>query len=244
MEGALDTRPEMTRAEFAEAAAADYDNWWLTGEDHFLHVPSVMQVDGWNVYGHPGNAQLTEPQRVLMMWSDLVGQTQNGGFVQFIDNFARSLTLAYRLIARIEWPELLERFDRAFREQAGDPQNPRPRHEPWGPDDDAAQEAERERLIRCLARNKTRWRPWARRREIALLERFSDLILRGWYNDAVERGEIVPDEEPEADFEAGPTGEAEAFDDWFYRDETKAASRTFIGGYILRHRDELCRLSD
>lgn len=252
-----DTRPAMTHAQFAEAAAysGSYGSW-LTGEEHFLHVPAVMQVDGWDLYGHPGNAQLTEPQRVLMMWSDLVGQTSNGGFIQFVDNFSASLALAYRLIAKLEWPELLERFDRAFREQVGDPENPQPRQEPWGPDDDKAWADERERKVRELARINTRWRPWARQREMATLERLPDTILSSWYNDAVNRGDISTDGEHEANYgSAGgirfkishsdkPTEAADAFDDWFYLGETKAASKIFIGDYIRRHRDELCRLTD
>ena len=174
-----DTRPEMTRAQFAEAWAFAYDNHWLTGEESFLHVPAVMQVEGWNIYGHSGNNLLTEPQRVLMMWSDLVGQTANGGFTQFAYNYASALALAYRLIAKLEWPELFERFDLAFREQVGDPQNPRSPRDAWRPED-----------------------------------------------------EFVP------------TEAADAFDAWFYRDETKADSRIFIRDYIIRHRDELCRLTD
>ncbi len=239
-----DTRPEMTQAQFAEAASYAYPGHWLTGEDHFLHVPEVMQVDGWNSYGHEGNDRLTEPQRVLMMWSDLVGQTANGGFTQFVDNYASSLKLAHQAIAKLGWPELFERFDLAFREQVGDPRNPKPRHEPWGPDDDSAAAARRERMIGRLALQNSRWRPWARRRERELLERYSDVLLSRLYNDSVERGEIVPDDEPSYAFEEGPTEAADAFDDWFYRDETKAASRIFVGDHIRRHRDDLCRLSD
>jgi hypothetical protein len=175
-----DTRREMTRAQFEQAAAYAYDNWWLTGEDAFVHVPSVMNVDGWDFFGHPGNDRLTEPQRVLMMWSDLVGQTSNGGFTQFASNFRKSLSLAYRLIAKLEWPELFERFDRAFREQAGDPRAPRLLSEDWD-----------------------------------------------WHSGS----------DP-------PAEAANAFDKWFYRDETKAASRVFVSDYIRRHRDELCRLTD
>jgi len=240
----IDTRPEMTHAQFATAAAYAYEGHWLTGEESFLHVPAVMQVDGWNIYGHSGNDQLTEPQRVLMMWSDLVGQTSNGGFTQFMDNYASALALAHRLVAKLGWPELFERFDLAFREQAGDPRNPKRRLEPWGPDDDAAWAANRERMIRRLALHHTRWRPWARRRERAVLERFTDTILNTWYNQSVERGEIIPDDEPTTEFEPAPTEAAEAFDDWFHSDETRAASRIFVRDYILRHRDDLCRLSD
>ena len=253
-----DTRPEMTRAQFAEAAAYAYDNWWLTGEESFLHVPAVMRIDGWNIYHHYGNNQLTRPQRVLMMWSDLVGQTSNGGFIQFVDNYTHALALAYQLIEKLEWPELFERFDLAFREQVGDPLNPEPRQEPWGPDDDEAWADDRERKVRELARINTRWRPWARQREMAMLERFSDTILSSWYNDAVTRGDISADDEHEAGYgSAGgikfkisqsqddePTEAADAFDDWFYLAETKAASKVFVGNYILRHRDDLCRLTD
>lgn len=181
-----DTRPTMTRAAFEAAAAYVYRGHWLTGEEHFLHVPAVMQVEGWNVYGHPGQAQLTEPQRVLMMWSDLVGQTANGGFIQFVDNLEPSLQLAYASISKLEWPDLFDRFDKAFREQAGDPRDPK--------------------ILR------QRWDPFS--------------------------GEW-PEEMEEDD-----TTLADAFDEWFYLDETKAASREFIGGFIRRNRDLLAHVAD
>jgi hypothetical protein len=231
----------MTHAQFDEAAADAHDNWWLTGEDAFLHVPSVMNVEGWNLCGHPGNALLTEPQRVLMMWSDLVGQTSNGGFIQFVDNFSASLGLAYRLIAKLEWPELLERLDRAFREQVGDPENPRPRLEPWSDEDDAA--TDRQHMIRELARSRTRWRPWARRRQEEMLALFSDSLLSGLYMNAQIAGNISMPFSAEEEEEL-PTEAAEAFDEWFYLGVTKAASRVQVGAYIRRHRDELCRLTD
>jgi hypothetical protein len=242
MSGAVDTRREMTRAEFAAAASYSYDNWWLTGEDSFIHVPSVMTVDGWNLYDHPGNRLLTEPQRVLMMWSDLVGQTSNGGFTQFVDNFESSLLLAYRLIAQLEWPDLFERFDRAFREQVGDPATLRPKPGPWSAKEDMG--PDRQQMVRELARSRTRWRPWARRREAAVLELFSDMLLSGLYIDAVSKGAIPAHNTPGDEINPTQIEAAEAFDDWFYRAETKAASRIFIGDYILRHRDQLCRLTD
>ena len=241
MPAAVDTRPQMTRAEFETAAAYAHDDWWLTGEDYFIHVPSVMDVDGWNLYGHPGNAQLTEPQRVLMMWSDLVGQTSNGGFIQFVDNFSKSLAPAYRLIAQLGWPELLDRFDRAFREQVGDPENPKPRMEPWSEADEAA--TDRQHMIREIARSKTRWRPWARRREEQMLALFSDTLLSGLYMSAQVAGQIPVSHSDEEEEEL-PTDAAEAFDDWFYLAETKEASKVHVGAYIERHRDELCRLTD
>jgi hypothetical protein len=238
--GAVDTRPEMTRDRFEAAAGFASERWWLTGEDTFLHVPAVMQVEGWNLYGHPGNALLTEPQRVLMMWSDLVGQTSNGGFVQFVDNLAASLALAHRLIAKLEWPELFDHFDRAFREQAGDPDDPQP--DRWPTFDPFA--IDREAVVEHFAARHSRWRPWARVRERARFEALSDDVLRTLRDAAVGRGELAPEAEPDIAFDERPTQEAEAFDDWLYRDDIRLASRQYVGGYIRRHRDELCRLVD
>lgn len=238
----VDTRPAMTRAEFEAAAGYAYERHWLTGEEHFLHVPAVMQVEGWNIYGHIGHNRLTEPQRVLMMWSDLVGQTANGGFTQFVDNYESALELAHAYIAKLGWPELFERFDLAFREQAGDPRRPQVRREEWPDFDDWP--AKRERIIRHIAQKETRLRPWARASAAASLECMPDTILNTWYNRAVESGEIPPAEDRRPDVDPVPTEAAEAFDDWFYLDETKAASRTFVGDYIRRSRDGLCRLTD
>ncbi len=238
-----DTRPEMTRAQFEAAARYAYDRHWLTGEEHFLHVQAVMQVDGWNIYGHVGHNRLTEPQRVLMMWSDLVGQTANGGFTQFVDNYESALELAHPYLAKLEWPDLFERFDRAFREQAGDPRRPRLKRPDW----DAVERENRlrrERMIDALARAETRLRPWARARARASFAPFSDVILHGMYNAAVGRGDVEPVAEPEGGFDAVPTDAAEAFDGWFYSDEAREGSRTFVGDYIVRHRDGLCRLTD
>ena len=131
----VDTRPPMTRAQCEAAAAFADAGWWATGES-LVHVPQVTGVKGWDLYGHPGNASLTEPQRVLMMWSDLVGQVSNGGFSQFAYNYRSQLNLAYRLIVQLDWPEMTERFDRAFREQAGDPARP-VLHQP-GPEEAAS----------------------------------------------------------------------------------------------------------
>jgi hypothetical protein len=98
-------------------------------------------------------------------------------------------------------------------------------------------------MIREIARSKTRWRPWARRREEQVLALFSDTLLSGLYMNAQVAGKI-PMPHPAEDEEDLPTAAAEAFDQWFYLDETKAASRVYVGAYIRDHRDELCRLTD
>lgn len=236
----MDTCPALTPEEFEERASYVDSGWWLTGEG-LIHTPSVMNVPGWNLYGHPGNQQLTEAQRVLMMWSDLVGQVANGGFEQFISNYEKALALAYRLIAQLDWPELFERFDPAFREQAGDPANPQSvASELWEWDDEAG--ANRNHMLDSLTRSKTRWRPWARRRERALYDQLSDTILQTLYNEAVSNGEIKPVEKPPVEYETPPCVAADAFDTWFYLDSTRQKSQHYVGSYIRAHRDQLCRI--
>lgn len=239
----METRPILTPEEFEERASHVDSGWWLTGEG-LIHTPSVMNVPGWNLYGHPGNEQLTEAQRVLMMWSDLVGQVANGGFEQFISNYAEALALAYRLIEKLEWGELFERFDAAFREQAGDPSNPQPvDSEAWGPETDEPG-ANRAHMLDSLAHSKTRWRPWARRGERALYDRLSDTVLQTLYNMAVSNGQIQPvDKQPAVEYEPPPCVAADAFDTWFYLDSTRQESRHYVGSYIRAHRDQLCRIN-
>lgn len=237
----IETRPTLSPEEFEERAAYVDSGWWLTGGG-LIHTPSVMNIPGWNLYNHPGNMQLTEAQRVLMMWSDLVGQVANGGFEQFISNYAEALTLAHRLVAKLEWPELFERFDPAFREQAGDPTNPQPvDSRPWAWEADELA-ANRAHMVDSLARSKTRWRPWARRGEMALLDQLSDTILQTLYNKAVSNGEIRPVEKQPVEYEPPPSVAAEAFDTWFYLDSTREASQHYVGSFIRTHRDQLCRV--
>ena len=238
----VETRPEMTRAEFDAAASYAPEGRWLTGWEHFVHVSAVTKVEGWNLYGHLGRNRLTEPQRVLMMWSDLVGQTANGGFEQFACNYENVLELAYGYVAELGWPELFERFDLAFREQAGDPGRPALRREEWRGGEDWP--TRRARIVAHLALKATRWRPWARRAEEAAYASLTDTIGNTFFNRAVEAGTIDPGAQPVLVVEGPPTEAADAFDDWFYRDATKAASRTFVGDHIRRYRNDLCRLSE
>lgn len=237
----VDTRPTLTPEEFEQRATYVDSGWWLTGEG-LIHTPSVMNVPGWNLYGQPGNAQLTEAQQVLMIWSDLVGQVANGGFEQFISNYAKALALAYRHIAKLEWPELLERFDAAFREQAGDPANPQPVDSgAWGWEADELG-VHRTHMLDSLARSKTRWRPWARRGERVLYDQLSDTVLQTLYNRAVSNGRIQPVAKHQVEYEQPPCVAADAFDTWFYLDSTRQESQHYVGSYIRAHRDQLCRI--
>jgi hypothetical protein len=241
----VETRPAMTPAEFESAATAE-PGWWLTGEG-LIHTSIVMDVEGWNLYGHPGNASLTEAQRVLMMWADLVGQVANGGFAQFVENYARSLKLAHALIHRLEWPELNACFDRAFREQAGDPEDPKTRV-PVGLEEEPEKwVASRDRFLRHLVRqrrNRPAWWPISARELAAVEARFgAEWELGLAYQLAVHKGEIESGGEQLFAFEPPPSVEADAFDDWFYLDSTREASQQYVGAFIRKHRDELCRVN-
>lgn len=244
-----DPRPEMTRAQFDAAATYMHDGHWLTGEEHFVHVPSVMQIEGWRTYGSIGFNRLTEPQRVLMIWSDLVGQTANGGFEQFAHNLEHALPLAGDLVEQLEWPDLRAHFEPALAEQRA---LLKARHfgEQWFAFDPSLGlvARSRSRMIEQLAKANTPLNPFKRSAEKARLEALTNDQLTNLHDQAVSTGKLKAEparssssmeevEEPDA-----PS--SKAFDDWLYRDETRADSRRFIGDYIRRHRDHLVRLVD
>lgn len=238
-----DSRPIMTDAEFQQAAVYTHDRWWMTGEE-LIHVPAVMSIEGWSAYGHPGNLLLTSAQRTLMMWSDIVGQVSNGGFVQFCDNYAQDLALGVTAVDALEWPELRERFHRAMTEQAGDATEPR-RLQPIPLTDDPEKwRASRKRLIRYLARKHKRWWQRTTTHDLALVEARHDAEwqIELKYQMAVASGELQSGGERFFDFIDPPNVEAEAFDDWFYTDDTKAASAHYVRRFILKHSHQLYRV--
>ncbi|QAY76422.1 hypothetical protein [Sphingosinicella sp. BN140058] len=238
-----DTRPVMTGDSFDEAAAYVDDGWWMTGES-LIHLSAVMNVEGWNLYGHPGHLQLTPAQRTLMMWSDIVGQVSNGGFTQYCDNYARDLALGVAAVEALHWPELRERFGRAMAEQAGDAAAPR-RLQPVPLSEEPEKWAKsRKRLIRHLAqRGKTWWQPTTARDLASIEALHPEWRLELLYQQAVLSGELASGGERVFDFEPPPTYAAEAFDTWFYSDDTKRESVRYVHAFILRNRDQLYRES-
>lgn len=240
--GVTETRPSMSRQTFEAAATFRHDGWWATGEE-FIYQPEVAEVEDWNLYGRPGNNALTEAQRVLMMWGDLVGQTQNGGFSQFAYNYRHALALAWRLIPQLRWPDLTERFERAFREQAGDPESPR-YIEPIAVDADPDKwRRSRRRFVRYLIKREKPWWYWPSERHLnAALRVHNDFRLQMMYMDAVQRGELKSG--GEAVFDQPPRSEeaSEAFDRWFYRSETKAKSVEVVAAFAKDRQNELCLL--
>lgn len=224
----VETRPAMTAEQFAEAASYVYPGWWATGEN-LVHVPEVMNVTGWDLYGHPGNQSLTEAQRVLMMWSDLVGQVSNGGFTQFIYNFRKQLALAHRLIGKLGWSDLMTRFEDAFREQVGDSANPGPLGQtvPADPEKYALMRAS---LIRKIARKgKKFWQP-VTPEELTRAEQTYE--------------EFLMDADLPIEWIDPPVEKAEAFTRWFYTDLAKTDSCEYVGAFIVSNRDQLCRIVD
>lgn len=111
-----DTRPPMTDDAFEQLAGYVDDNWWMTGED-LIHNPELMNVEGWGTYGSTGNLSLTDAQRTLMLWSDVVGQVSNGGFEQLCDNYPDILEMMREAIDGLGWSNLSEHFVPAMTEQ-------------------------------------------------------------------------------------------------------------------------------
>ena len=236
-----DTRPIMTDAAFETSAADVHDGWWMTGES-LIHVSSVMEVEGWNLYRHPGHMLLTPAQRILMMWADIVGQVSNGGFTQYCDNYPDALGLGVSAVDALEWPDLSERFGRAMAEQAGDAAEPRRLQPVPLTDDPDKWAASRKRLIRHLARRGKRWWQPVTAADRAFVEaRHQEWQLELQYQTAVLSGELPSGGERLFDFVPPPDDDANAFDDWFYAAETKQASTRFVHGFIMRHRDQLYR---
>jgi hypothetical protein len=198
----------MTLQQFEEAASHCHERAYYTGEEHFIHCDALMKIEGWSAYGSPGFGQLTVPQQVLIMWSDLVGQTQNGGFTQFVDNFRAAIPLADSLIPRLDWPDLAERFRRALVEQVGDPQKP-----VW-------------------------WEPVYKTDENGRFVERTDLDPRLALYEGIDRRVILNAQD------RPPEDEAEAFNDWFYKDSTREQARIFVGAFVRRNRDLLCRIQD
>ncbi|WP_207105741.1 DMP19 family protein [Sphingomonas sp. CFBP 8760] len=232
----------MTDAEFEQAASYVDDRSWMTGEN-LIHVPSVMNVEGWNFYGHPGHMLLTSAQRTLMMWSDVVGQVSNGGFDQFCDNYVNDLAAGLAAVDALDWAELRERFRRAMTEQAGNADEPR-RLQPLSLSDDPEKwRVSRKRLLRYLARRGKRWWQPTTARDLAFVEaRFdAEWQVELKYQMMVASGELRSGGERLFDFVSPPSDEFDAFDDWFYTDDTKAASAFYVHEFIVRHRDQLYR---
>lgn len=236
-----DTRPAMTSAEFRAAASYVDNGWWQTGEN-LIHVSAVMDVEGWNIYGSPGHARLTPAQQTLMMWSDIVGQTSNGGFTQYCDNYAKDLRLGVAAVRALGWPELQDRFEASLVEKAGSVEHPVNRKPVALTDEPEKWEASKQRLLQYLARRGKRW--WQPSNPIH--PRFTilssaEFALQLEYIQLVTAGEMSSGGEQYFDFVPPPVVMADAFDSWLYSDEAKHDSTRYVGAFILRHADELHR---
>jgi hypothetical protein len=113
-----DSRPRIADSDFEYAIAWRYENWPLTGSD-LVERDEVVAVPDWCVHGSEGFHSLTPAQQTLLIWSDLVAQTMNGGIDQFIFNYPRAAELAPELLSALAWPELTTRLESMrLREQA------------------------------------------------------------------------------------------------------------------------------
>jgi hypothetical protein len=237
----VDTRPVMSSEAFEQAAREADDRHWSTG-GNLIHVPAVMEVAGWDRYRSDGHKLLTPAQRTLMMWSDVVGQVANGGFIQYCRNYAPDLALGVAAVEELQWPELRVRFNRAMSEQAGSVEAPK-LIEPVPINQDPEQwQLSRERLILHLIRQHVpEPRPVTEAMRVVYEESADEAQLQWWYVEAVQKGELASGGERYFDFVVPPRVEERAFNDWFYRAETKRASHHFVSDYILQNRGQLYR---
>lgn len=243
-----DTRRAMTRAAFEEEAGRREPRWWQTGEA-FIHHAGVQQVDGWQSYGAPGNLQLTEAQRVLMIWSDLVGQVANGGIAQFAENLEAALPVSESLLPQLQWPELDRQLTPALAEQKAFLHEQQFR-EHWFTFSDGLSMVARQRsaMIDRLAKVRAGLNPFKRSAEKVKLADMTNDALTELFDAAVDAGKLKrPRARSESSMDMGEEPDApasEAFDDWLYQEETKAASQAFVGDFIRRRADELVRFTD
>jgi hypothetical protein len=121
----METRPLLTADEFATAAASVDDDGFPRGRG--LFISPATSDDHWNTFGSPGHARLTEAQRVLMAWQQVLW----GGvystclaFDLFENHWGRHSGEGVRLIAQLGWPELTRQMEIVFRRCVGDPASP------------------------------------------------------------------------------------------------------------------------
>lgn len=242
----MDTRPILNDALFEEKSVYVEEYSWQTGEA-FIHVDAVTDVEGWSQYGSPGFNSLTTAQQTIMMWSDLVGQVSNGGFLQFCENFRSNLDRAVASVAELAWPNLKTHFDSAMIEQAGslgEPNLLRP-----GPITADAENWEESKVhyATLIARaNKPKWRPMFKsdvEKVRKAQSRMPEWLLAGEYITAVEDGRVPGNGEPYFNYNWPSQEAAEAFDSWFYSDECKQESRIYVKNFIIENKAKLCRVS-
>lgn len=217
----FETRPAMSEEEFERLAKHREPDWWATGEG-LIYQPEVMALPGWRTYGSPDNRKLTEAQRCLMVWGDIVGQVQNGGLAQFFENYASSLELANSCVAQLGWSEFSERFDLGFTDYI---------HVD-------GRDATLDEWRRHKAREQERYRQETRK----ILsesgdEKFAvDPEKVDWFMMMFgARGDIK--------IQGWDYAHIDGFNGWFYSEATKAESSARICAFALSRRDELARIA-
>ncbi|MBP6689192.1 MAG: hypothetical protein KA153_04315 [Hyphomonadaceae bacterium] len=218
----VETRPLMSAQDFERGASHREANWWATGEQ-LIYRPEVMNLPGWRSYGSPDNLKLTEAQRCLMIWGDLVGQVQNGGLAQFFENYQSALETAESCVSQLGWPELEERYKACFR--------------------DYIHVGGKDATLKQWREHRGKERERYRREAREILRRTTgkpfdgDLERLDWFVwTFCARGDIRVQEWDYATIDA--------FNPWFYTDAVKEASSTYIATFARSRRDELVRISE
>jgi hypothetical protein len=218
----METRPLLTHAEFSVAVASVDDDGFPRGRG--LFISPATSDDHWNTFGSTAHARLTEAQRVLMAWQQVLwGGVYSSclAFDLFENHWGQQSGEGLRLISLLGWPELIRQLQRVFRRCVGDPATPEKAHADW-------RRREKREIAMMLAevRSIVRVRSGKDYADEDTLMQFAQLL---W-----GRGEIQS--APVRDFSG-----AGAFKAWLELEKTKTESIWRLRTWLHDRQDELCR---
>jgi Domain of unknown function (DUF4375) len=242
-----DTRLRMSQSQFEVALAHVEPNHWATGE-RVLYHPAMTAVQGWNIFGSVGFRKLTNAQRVLLYWGDLIGQVSNGGIAQLHSNMPDVVARLPTALEALGWDELSIRFEVAQAAYIA----PSATIADWRNRRALEDEFQRKRLLKA-------WRSG--------IETYDPLpiwLLRFWHNrlgGRFDRAKTLKAwrrhyrDKPEPDMlwvfaaqvemPTRPVSPWEAvFNSWFCSDQTKFQSYREITRFLRDHKDELVETID
>lgn len=238
-----DTRVRITEAVFEERVTHCDPRSWATGEG-FLYHREMQDIPGWRTYRSSGFRRLTRAQQVLLYWNDFVGEVVNGGLSQLYMNKPDLIDDMRGAIRALEWPGLREQLEVAHFAYIAPSKNAGQ----WTSQLRRAQREEEKRLLQ-------RWRAGINEYEPLPIWLFdfwrahgrgpfnSEKARQGWrkrYRNHPPESNMLWVFAAQNDATiTRKTPEERAFNEWFYRDETKAQSREYVPRFLRANKDQL-----
>lgn len=221
----METRPQLTRAEFSAAAASVDEDGFPRGRG--LFVSPATSDDHWNTFGSAAHARLTEAQRVLMAWQQvLYGGVYSSclAFDLFENHWGRQSGEGLRLIALLGWPEFTRQLQIVFRRCVGDPAKPDQAHMVWRQREKLEVEA-----MLAEVRSIVKMRSGKDYSDEDTLFQFAQLL---WGKGEVQTA-------PLRDFSG-----ANAFKTWLEIEGTKKESAWRLRTWLHASQEDLCRIEE